>query len=199
MARAVRKLARLDEDELENAPEIVERVLGPNTIAIVPALRNHGYLQRRGSDYRILVRPDNPDLNFTIAHELGHWALRELAGFRGAPADEERAANYVGAAILAPPTVVRTAHAIWGERVRRLSRTFGLSQTSMVLRLAEVRLDERAVVTRDGNVIIRTNGAFPWTDVPIVDVALGERRWRGLAKANLRGGIDEGRVALRAR
>src|SRR3954465_12221759 len=45
LARAVRELARLAEDDLEDAPEIVARVLGENSIAIVPALRNQGYLQ----------------------------------------------------------------------------------------------------------------------------------------------------------
>lgn len=174
-------------------------VLGTRALAIVPELRNPGYLQWRPDGYRILVRPDNPDLNFTIAHELGHWALRELDSFRGTPAEEERAANYVGAAILAPPRIVARAHRQWGERIRPMARAFGLSQTAMVLRLGEVRQDERAIVTRSGYVLVRSSGAFPWADVPVLDVARGDRRWRGLAKASLRGGIDEGRVALRAR
>lgn len=191
LAGEVRRLAGLSDDDLELAPDIAGRVLGPRGVVFgapgTPA-RLDGHV--------IIVPPDHPDLNFAVAHELGEWALREIAGYSGPHTERERAANFVGAAILAPrPTVLR-AYAYFGERVRTLSRAFALSQTSVVLRLAEVRKDERAVVTRNGHVLLRTHGAFPWANVPIVDVARGAK-WRGLAKTRLRGGIDEGRVAIR--
>jgi Zn-dependent peptidase ImmA (M78 family) len=197
LARAVRRMAGLSDDELPTAPVIVARVLGPDTIQLVPELHGYGYLQRtEDGSFRILVRPDRPDLNFTIAHELGHWALRELAGFQGEVVEEERAANYLAGAILAPPPMVHRAHSQWGEKVRTIARAFGVSQTAMVLRLAEVRQEERAVVTRTGNVLAR---GMLWSRVPVVDIARGDRRWRGLAKATLRGGIDDGRIALRVK
>ena len=75
-----------------------------------------------------------------------------------------------------------------GERLR-------ISQTSTVLRLGEVRGDPRAVVTRTGHVFVR-NQSPTLTRERAAAVAHG-RPVRGVAKARLRGGIDEGRVALR--
>lgn len=197
LALAVRKLAGLSEDELEFAPIMAGRILGNDSIALIPSLHGHGYLQDTGNGFRILVHPDRPDINFTIAHELGHWALRTIGQFRGEVVEEERAANYVGAAMLAPATTVMKAHAQWGERIRTMSKAFAISQTAMVLRLAEVRDDQRAVVTRTGNVLAR---GIAWTRVPVVEIARGRAQWKGLAKAEqLRGGIDEGRIALRAK
>jgi hypothetical protein len=196
LALEVRSRARLELDEIERAPEIVLRVLGPSSLAVSQSMRCSGRLTKVNGRYVIVVRTDAPDLNFTCAHELAHWALLEIAGVHLPRAEEERAANHLGAAILAPKQTVLRAYEHWPERVSRLAREFGLSETAMVLRLAEARNDERAVVTRNGNVLLRSQGAFPWADVPLVEVARGTR-WRGLAKTTLRGGIDEGRVALR--
>lgn len=199
LAGEVRRRAGLADGQLELATRIAARVLGPDGVAIDPALRGAAYLCRTGDGFQIVVNPGARDVRFHVAHELGEWALRTLARFTGTHAQRERAANYIAAAILAPAPDVRRAHAALGERVGPIADAFGLSQTSTVLRLAEVRGDERAVVTRTGNVLVRSQGAFPWADVPVVDVARGEARWIGLSKAKLRGGIDEGRVALRVR
>ncbi len=122
-----------------------------------------------------------------------------IARFSGDALAEERAANYVGAAILAPPRAVRAAHNQWGERrLKTMARAFAMSQTAMVLRLAEVLADERAVVTQDGGWYLRTIGGYAWDQLALVDIVHPTYRIKGLAKATLRGGIDEGRVALRA-
>lgn len=199
LAKEVRRRAGLKEDELALATSIAARVLGPEAVVLDPGMRGPAYLRRTIDGFQIVVNPGARDVRFHVAHEIGEWALRALAKFDGDELQRERAANYLAAAILAPDEAVRRAHAAVGERIRTLATQFGLSQTSVVLRLAEVRGDERAVVTRTGNVLIRTQGAFPWTEVPIVDVARGDARWVGLAKAQLRGGIDEGRVAFRVR
>lgn len=199
IAKEVRRRAGLNDDELELSTRIAARVLGPDAIALDPELSNPAYLRRTIDGWQIVVNPGARDVRFHVAHELGEWALRALARFEGDDASRERAANYIAAAILAPETTVRRAHARFGERVQRLAGHFQMSQTAIVLRLAEVTGDERAVVTKTGNILLRTQGAFPWADVPVIDVARGETRWRGLTKATLRGGIDEGRVALRAR
>lgn len=199
LAREVRRRAGLKDDELELATRIAARVLGPDAIAFDGAMKGAAYLRRTLDGYQIVVNPGARDVRFHVAHELGEWALRALARFDGSELQRERAANYLAAAILAPDSAVRRAHAAHGERIRALASQFGLSQTSVVLRLAEVNGDERAVVTRTGNVLIRTQGAFPWARVPVVDVARGDARWARLAKSRLRGGIDEGRVALRVR
>ena len=198
LAKEVRRRAGLSDDDVELATRIAARVLGPDSIALDPTLRNSAYLRRTIDGWQIVVNPRGRDVRFHIMHELGEWALKSLARFSGSETERERAANYLAAAILAPEAAVRRAHAALGERLRPISERFGLSQTAVVLRLAEVHGDERAVVTQTGNVMLRTQGAFPWATVPVIDIARGTR-WAGLAKADLRGGIDEGRVALRAR
>lgn len=199
LAKEIRRRAGLAADELELATKIAARVLGPDAIALDPKMRGAAYLRRTIDGWQIVVNPGARDVRFHVAHELGEWALRSLANFSGSEVERERAANYLAAAILAPEDAIRRAHATVGERIRVIASQFGLSQTSTVLRLAEVRGDERAVVTRTGNVLIRTQGSFAWADVPIIEVAHGDARWRGLTKAKLVGGIDEGRVALRVK
>lgn len=199
LAKEVRQRAGLGDEELEFATRIAGRVLGPDAITLDPAMKGAAYLRRTIEGWQIVVNPGARDVRFHVAHELGEWALRSLARFDGSDAEREKAANYLAAAILAPEAAVRRAHAAVGEKLRVLATQFGLSQTSVVLRLAEVHGDERAVVTKTGNVLIRTQGAFAWETVPVVDVAAPGGRWAGLAKAELRGGIDEGRVALRVR
>gem|GEM_PF-4982883 len=199
LAREVRRRAGLSDDDVELATRIAARVLGPDAIALDTTMRGAAYLRRTIDGWQIVVNPRGRDVRFHVAHELGEWALRSLAKFQGSEVERERAANYLAAAILAPEPAVRRVHAAVGERLPVLASQFGLSQTSVVLRLAEVHGDERAVVTASGNVLLRTQGAFPWMNVPVVDVARGAARWVGLAKAQLRGGIDEGRVALRVR
>lgn len=198
LAKEVRRRAGLSDEDMELATKIAARVLGPDSISLDPELRGSAYLRRTLDGYQIVVNPRGRDVRFHVAHELGEWALKSLARFEGSEAERERAANYLAAAILAPEAAIRRAHAAVGERLGVLASRFGLSQTSVVLRLAEVHGDERAIVTKTGNVMIRTQGAFPWATVPVIDVARGTR-WVGLAKAELRGGIDEGRVALRVR
>lgn len=197
MAAELRRLAELAVDDNELASTIAVRVLGPDGLTLDPELQGPAYLRRRtDGGYQIVVRAGLPDVRFAIAHELGHFAIREIARAAIDPVAEERAANYLGAAILAPPDMIARAHAHYGERLRSIARTFGLSQTSAQLRLAEVIGDERAVVTKTGYVLAR--GAT-WASVPVVDYARGATNWRGLAKAPLRGGIDEGRIAVRVK
>jgi hypothetical protein len=194
LAQEVRGIASLDDDDLLLAPEIAERILGSRGVTFGPAGTVAFF-----DGLRIVIPIDHRDLNFAVAHELGEWALAHVARFRGDHVARERAANYLGAAIVAPASMVRRAHAFWGEQLETIAKAFALSQTGAALRLAEVRGDERAVVTKNGHVLVRSQGAFPWNDVPVVAVARSRERWQGLAKAQLRGGIDEGRIALRAK
>lgn len=185
-------------NELEIAPVIAERVLGV-PLRVAPTLKTRACLAVVDGKYRIYIRSVGPDSNFDVAHELGHYALREIAGYSGP--DEERFANHVAAAILAPGGIVRTVYIKHGalKAIRPLAKAAMLSQTAAQLRLGEVIGDERAVVTKTGNVLVRSRGAFPWSAVTVVNASPGELRALGLAKAALRGGIDTGRVALRAR
>lgn len=201
LADEVRKRAGLAENENALATTIAVRLLGPTGVAIDPDLHGVAYLRRRSDGgFQIVVRPGLVDVRFVIAHELGHYALREVAHAELAGAEEERAANYLAAAILAPAESIRRAHRYFGNELRQLrplAKTFGLSQTSTQLRLGEVLGDERAIVTaRNGNILTRGQ---VWATVPVLEVARGSRRTIGILKVTLRGGIDEGRIALRAR
>lgn len=199
LAKEVRRRAGLTDDDFELATRIAARVLGPDAVSVDPELAGVAYLRQSRSGWQIVVNPNTRDVRFHVAHELGEWALRVLAKYQGDEVKRERAANYLAAAILAPEPSVREAYRVHGERVSSLAEHFQLSQTAIVLRLGEVVGDERAVVTKTGNVLVRTQGAFPWDAVPVVDIARGDAKWRGLVKARLQGGIDEGRVALRVR
>lgn len=201
LASEVRRRARLDADENELATTIATRVLGPTGIALDPELAGAAYLRRHtDGGFQIVIRPTISDVRFAIMHELGHYAVREIARVRLTPIEEERAANFLAAAVLAPPEAVRRVYAHFGSDLRHLeaiAKTFGLSQTSAQLRLAEVIGDERAVVTaNNGNVLVRGKG---WKALPVLSVARGELRRPDIAKSTLRGGIDEGRIALRVR
>ena len=198
LANEVRRRAGVGEDQLELATRMASRVLGPNAIEMNPALRGAAYLRSTDSGWQIVANPKSRDLRFHVAHELGEWALRVLVNFSGSEAERERAANYIAAASLAPAASVRRAHRNIGDSIVAIAEEFQLSQTATVLRIAEVVGDERAVVTKSGNVLVRSQGVFPWADVPIVQIARGSA-WRGLVKTRLSGGIDEGRVALKAR
>lgn len=198
LAAAVRRLAGLtDKDVQPLATKIAVRLLGEDGIVLDRELRGPAYLRmREDGGYQIVVRAGLPDVRFAIAHELGHYAIREIAQAELDGVAEEHAANFLAAAILAPPHMIRRVHSFYGERLRTIACTFGLSQTSTVLRIAEVIGDERAVVTRTGNVLARGD---TWATVPVLDYARGRTKWCGLAKAKLRGGIDDGRIAVRVK
>lgn len=201
LASELRRLADLAEDAVALAPRIAVGVLG-TAIRIAPTLESSACLARAGSGYEIFIRSVGPDTNFDIAHELGHYALKVIARYTGP--DEERFANQVAANVLAPRALVRDVVRAYGRGlrpIRPLARTVQISQTAAHFRLGEVLEDGRVVLTqRNHHVLVRSTGAsIDWTQVPITEVARGKRRWKGIARAELRGGIDEGRVALRAR
>lgn len=207
LAAEVRRRAGLLDDDPILATRLAARLLGPDAVAVDPTIAGAAYLRATDDGWQILLNPAGVDVRFHVAHEIGEWALRELAHFRGSHLGRERSANYLAAAILAPyralmaaydDVELRHAAAPEARRLWLVASRFGLSTTSTVLRLAEVRNEDRAVVTRSGNVMLRAHGGFVWDGVPILAVARGQVAVRGLVKARLRGGIDDGRVALRA-
>lgn len=81
---------------------------------------------------------------FTIAHELGHWALSHGRSFRDEPSNfsttsyspKERAANQFAAELLMPADAVNVA--ISQQRISdigQLARMFNVSQIAMTYRL----------------------------------------------------------------
>lgn len=194
LAQDVRARARVRAPEVIDAITIARRVLGAGRVHRVPGFSTTGMLVPVDGEYRIFVRRHAADENFILAHELGHWALRQA---RYVGPDEETFANHIGAAIIASPTALRAAYAHHGENLPAIARVFAATQSFVVLRLAEVRRDERALVSRDA-VRIRTTGAFTWPAPYEVRRWKDERPPRGVQRAKLRGPYDAGRVAFRA-
>ncbi len=188
IATSVRHYAGVRPGELPLSTTIAERVLGLDGVVFGLA----GTSPRLDCG-RIIIPIDHPDINWACAHELAHYVL-ERVHFVGTFVETEDAANYLAAAILAPPDVMRRVHAHYGERIHSIAATFALSQTSTVLRLGEVLASPRAVVTSDGRVLTREP---LWRSLPTVAIARGEVRARGIRKARLTGPLDIGRTALR--
>lgn len=195
MALEVRRKSGASDEQVISLTTTIEAHMGPGSVEMVDAMVGHGALVRVGERHRIMLRRGYRDIRFVAAHEFAHWVFASL-GLRMEHVEEERAANTFAAALLAPAALVRKAYGFFGERTETIAERLKLSQTSAVLRLAEVRGDARAVVTRSGHVLMRGT-AQTLTRERATEAARGKAP-RGLAKARLRGGIDEGRVALRA-
>lgn len=199
LARELRRAAGIAPGDIVRAEQIAEPLVGP-----VIRFRLRGaeamLVEVHGSP-RIVVRPGVDDENFCVAHELGHYALRHLAGLRPTFDEEERQANMLAAAILAPAFPLRQARQHFGTCARALASIavlFGMSQTATVLRFAEADDENRAVVTRSGYVMMRGRSETPWASDDQARSWARARAPRGLVKVRLRGGIDDGRVALSA-
>src|SRR4051812_3410845 len=84
---------------------------------------------------------------------------------------------------------------------RELRRLAHLADQDLVLSptIAErvLGVPVRLARTRTGNVLVRSHGVFPWEGANVVGATATELRRVGLVKAKLRGGIDQGRVAIR--
>ena len=197
LALDLRRGAGFLDDENVFVSEVIAHWLGDDGVELVPTMLGRAALIRANGRYRIVAKSGATDLRFALAHELGHWALRVHAGATfDHRASEECAANTFAAVLLAPGALVQKAYAFFGERHETIATKLSISQTATVLRLGEVRGDPRAVVTRSGHVFVRNQNAV--LDGPRAVRAARGVAGRGLAKARLRGGIDEGRVALRA-
>ena len=196
LAIKLRRAAGANDEAIISLVDVIVHWMGRRSVERVDSLAGRATLVTVNERSRIMIRRGAPDLRFATAHEFGHWAFRNVARVTFLGMDEEKAANIFAAAILAPQSLVRRAYEFFGEDTKEIADQLCLSQTSVVLRLGEVRGDPRAVVTRTGHVFTR-NADATFTSQRASAAARGKPS-RGLAKARLRGGIDEGRVALRA-
>jgi hypothetical protein len=193
IAREMRERAGMGEADVWLSTEVMRAIYGRGSIGTIPRMHVPACVIWTEKGPKIIVRAGAVDVNFLVAHELGHVALR-LVHWQGTRDDEESAANAVGAAILAPPTAVRRAHAFYGEKLRPLASCFSISQTSMNLRLGEVIGDDRAVVTKTPRVLKR---GWATVDDQLLIQWKAEPPPPGIAKVALAGKLDEGRVAFR--
>ena len=195
LAMAVRRGAGAGPEDVVSVVDTIVFWLGAGSVERVDRMVGRAALVTVDGRARIMARRGAPDLRFALAHELGHWALRHVGHVSLDPVEEERAANLFAATLLAPCALMRRAYEFFGEAHETIAAKINLSQTSTILRLGEVRGDSRAVVTRSGHVLARnTNATFTRERASAAARGKGAR---GLARARLRGGIDEGRVAVR--
>lgn len=193
LALDIRERAGVPVGEVWLSVEIMRAIYGRNSVGTIRRMQTPACLIWTEKGPRIIFREDAQDTNFLGSHELGHVALR-LAGWIGTREEEERAANAIGAAIIAPPQAVERAHAFYGEKLRPLAACFSVSQTSMNLRLGEVLRDDRAVVTKTTRVMKR---GWQTLDDQLLIQWKEEPPPPGVAKVSLVGKLDQGRVAFR--
>ncbi len=196
----LRDFAGLKRSEVVDAGEFAVRLLGPDSIVIVDELEDGARLRQTGKGYCIELRNNLSDINFRCANEIGRWALREFRRYNGP--DEKHYAGYVGAALLMPRRLVIDIVQYYGrihEAISPLAIQCEVSKTSAQLRIAEVLGDERAVVTKNGNVIVRNAARIDWKDPAIKEMRRSGVHHLRLSKTRLDGGIDTGRVALTLR
>ncbi|WP_275936755.1 ImmA/IrrE family metallo-endopeptidase [Labilithrix luteola] len=103
-------------------------------------------LVRVEGEWRIMIARSLPDeyALFAIAHELGHWLIGRHH-FRND--DEERAADYLAGALLAPRRAFLAARRALGDDLPALSSTFRTTETGAALRLGEVTGRPLAVIS----------------------------------------------------
>ena len=209
VAKQVRRAVGMRADDFADAVRITTSFLGEDAIVYDDELEGPAYLRRRvDGTYEVALKPGVPDVRFRLLHEVAHVAVRRFLTTK-LPIDvEERAANYVAAAIIAPAALMRRALAHFGSEfaaIRPIAKAFGMSPTSAELRIGEVVGGERGVATKSGRLIVLSFGptqfSFPWREAsaegrdPLVTSILAKARDRGIS-ANA-GPIDAERIAIR--
>lgn len=171
LAKAIRERAGLGADAFVDAVDVTTRIVGSTSIVFDPTVGDATFLRRRRDEHwEIVFGPDATDIRFRLLHETAHVVIDEEQ-IQMSREEEERAANYIAAAVMAPPDLVRRAHEHYGEKLAPIARTFGMTLKTTRLRLGEV------------HILLRTQGALPWTDAPVSEIG----RLRGLAKAAIDG------------
>lgn len=182
IAEAAYEEAGMD-PERPHVPRLARALLGPEAIQRGPRpLEGPAALVRVGKNWRIVIARSLPPLYalFAVGHELGHWLLARH-GFRGE--DEERAADYLGGALLAPRQAYSAAHRAHGDDFPALAGALSMTETGAALRLGEVTGTPLAVVS-PGRVRVRGPEDWAWPDEETL------RRWArrpapGLRKTTL--------------
>jgi len=160
------------EPEQPNISRLARGLLGPDAIERGPRpFHGPGALIRVQETWRIVIsRSLEPSFaRFVVAHELAHYLFR-LNGCTFEDADEERCANRLGAALLAPRRAWALARRSLGEELPALSEAFGLTETGAALRLGEAELRPIVVVCPSA-LLARGPEDWVWPDAATL------RRW----------------------
>jgi hypothetical protein len=199
VARELYLSAGLDFTRAHGAPRLAAALLGENFLNVVrqDQLPCRALIGRSGFRWIIHVRGtlNARQLNHAIAHELGEWFLR-CRGYT--EPDVEELSSRVAAAICVPRPAFDAVYAQLGEDIAALSQRFLVSESLMVLRLAECLGVSTALVTE--KVVLTRGEPRAWPTTPdgwtkLVDPARANDN--GLMVRTL---TDEsGRIALRFR
>jgi hypothetical protein len=155
LARELYLSAGLNPAVAHGAPSVAAAVLGESCLQFLPAdeLPCRSLILHDGPRWIIHVRKSlsATQLNHAVAHELGEWFLR-CRGY--SEPDIESLSNSVAAAICVPRVAFLAAHRQRGEDLSGLSHQFRVSESLMVLRIAEclgfptALITEKVVLTR---------------------------------------------------
>ena len=155
LARELYLSAGLNPAIARGAPSVAAAVLGESCLQFMPAdeLPCRSLILHDGPRWIIHVRKSlsATQLNHAVAHELGEWFLR-CRGY--SEPDIEMLSNSVAAAICVPRVAFLLAYRQLGENLSALCRQFRVSESLMVLRIAEclgfptALITEKVVLTR---------------------------------------------------
>ena len=155
LARELYLSAGLNPAVAHGAPSVAAAVLGESCLQFLPSdeLPCRSLILHDGPRWIIHVRKslNARQLNHAVAHELGEWFLR-CRGY--SESDIESLSNSVAAAICVPRVAFLLAYRQLGENLSALCRQFRVSESLMVLRIAEclgfptALITEKVVLTR---------------------------------------------------
>lgn len=195
IAEAILREGRQEDDDAPRLAPLVTSLLGAGAVEYAPtSLPGDAALVRVHDTWRIYVKRKLPIERraFAIAHEIAEWWLRVRENYDGE--DVEHAANYVGAAIMAPRRAFARSLRAHGHDFAELAADFRTTETHIALREAELAHIPRAVVSP---ALVRVRGpeSWIWPDEATV------RRWAragapGITKVRL--SDDPRRVVLDA-
>jgi Zn-dependent peptidase ImmA (M78 family) len=145
--------------EAPGARALVKHHLEDDAIVVVRLLTSDGEKFRQDDRTRIAIRPKLSPLRlrWTLMHELAEWHL-DTIGYR--EEDREQAADALAAALIAPSDVFQRAVRRHGRDLAKLAHLFGSTQTSIAMRLAEVRSVEAVAVVRAKYLRVRAPDGF---------------------------------------
>ncbi len=149
---------------------------------------------------RLLVACDHPDINYAVANMLALWVLETHCTFVGTVAETANVAGMLGSALIATPRAVTAAYARHGEAgIPAMAKHFGLSESTMHLRVGEVANDSRAVMTIRNRLVTNDDAEWRTGSVPSLEIARGRTKMPGIRSAKLKGlrAVDRGSVVLR--
>lgn len=145
--------------ERPNVERLARSLLGPSAVQRGARLvsGSPSALVRVGSDWRIVIARtlSREYALHAIGHELGHWLMAR----HGGDVHDERAADYLGAALLAPRSAFIAAHRALGDDLPALAEAFSTTETGAALRLGEVHRIPLAVISP---ALVRLRGPEEW-------------------------------------